>query len=169
MKNRFDFGWSGNLRDSETERERGGSATNSESGWCKTQLVDPRASRFFNRGRNLFVRETSGQNRSRKGREPAENRGTRSCPYSCTYFRPRARFILSSTGHERNERSDRGKKKKKKERKDVGRTKGRNAWKIDRLEKCDRSFVDEWLPSASRWPAEKENSYGRCNWKAFEY
>lgn len=60
MKNRFDFGWSGNLRDSETERERGGSATNSESGWCKTRLVDPRASRFFNRGRNLFVRETSG-------------------------------------------------------------------------------------------------------------
>lgn len=35
------------------------------------------------------------------------------------------------------------KKKKKKERKDVGRTKGRNAWKIDRLEKRDRSFVDE--------------------------
>lgn len=133
MKNRFDFGWSGNLRDSETERERGGSATNSESGWCKTRLVDPRASRFFNRGRNLFVRETSGQNRSRKGREPAENRGTRSCPYSCTYFRPRARFILSSTGHERNERSDRGKKKEKERkegcRKDEGKKRVEN-WSL---------------------------------------
>ena len=43
---------------------------------------------------------------------------------------------------------DGGKKRRKQERKegrkDVGRTKGRNAWKIDRFEKKrDRSFVDE--------------------------
>lgn len=99
-----------------------------------------------------------------------------SCPID-VYFRPRALGILSnsSTGHERNERSGRREKRRKQERKegrkDVGRTKGRNAWKIDRFEKKrDRSFVDEWLPSASRWPGGKGVSpYGRCNWKAFEY
>lgn len=72
-----------------------------------------------------------------------------SCPID-VYFRPRALGILSnsSSGHERNERSGRREKRRKQERKegrkDVGRTKGRNAWKIDRFEKNrDRSFVDE--------------------------
>lgn len=58
-------------------------------------------------------------------------------------FYPTPRVDTSETND-----PDGGKKRRKQERKegrkDVGRTKGRNAWKIDRFEKNrDRSFVDE--------------------------
>lgn len=69
MKNRFDFGWSGNLRDSETERERGGSATNSESGWCKTRLVDPRDS-LIEEGISLCAKQAGRIGLGRDGSQP---------------------------------------------------------------------------------------------------
>lgn len=130
MKNRFDFGPRG---------KRGGTANDVKRGSL-------RRGSLIEEGISLCAKQAS-----RIGVEGDRSRPKigGSCPID-VYFRPRALGILSnsSSGHERNERSGRREKRRKQERKegrkDVGRTKGRNAWKIDRFEKNrDRSFVDE--------------------------
>lgn len=57
------------LDDSETERERGGSATNSESGWCKTRLVDPRDS-LIEEGISLCAKQAGRIGLGRDGSQP---------------------------------------------------------------------------------------------------
>lgn len=94
------------------KKERG----NSER--CKTRLVE---ARIFNRGRNLFVRETSGQNRRWRGREPAENR--RIVPHWRIFSSSRPRYFIQLLEWTRAKRTIRTEGKKEKTRK-KGRKEG---------------------------------------------
>ena len=92
------------------KKERG----NSER--CKTRLVE---ARIFNRGRNLFVRETSEQNRRWRGREPTENR--RIVPHWRIFSSSRSGYfiqLLDWTRAKRTIRTEGKKGENKKERKE---------------------------------------------------
>lgn len=94
------------------KKERG----NSER--CKTRLVE---ARIFNRGRNLFVRETSEQNRCWRGQEPAENR--RIVPHWRIFSSSRPRYFIQLLEWTRAKRTIRTEGKKEKTRK-KGRKEG---------------------------------------------